>query len=39
MPKFRIICYVSIDSLRHSAGAHETLEMLDKMLDSFDHPE
>ena len=25
--------------MEHSAGAHETLEMLNGMLDSFDHPE
>ena len=35
-PKFRNICY---DVCIESAGAHETLEMLDGMLDSFDHPE
>ena len=38
-PKFRIICYVCTNSMGHSAGAHGTLEMLDEMLDSFDHPE
>ena len=38
-PKFRILCYVCTDSMGHSAGARETLEMLDGMLDSFDHPE
>ena len=27
------------DSVGHSAGAHETLEMLGGMLDSFDHTE
>ena len=38
-PKFRIFCYVCTDFMRYSAGAHETLEMLDEMLDSFDRPE
>ena len=44
-PKFRILCYVCTtklvctDSMGHSAGAHETLEMLDGILDSFDHLE
>ena len=38
-PKYRIICDVCTDSMGHSAGAHETLEMLDGMSDSFDHPE
>ena len=37
--KFRIPCYICTDSMGHSAGAHETLEMLDGMLDSFDHTE
>ena len=27
------------DSMGHSAGAHETLEMLGGILDSFDQPE
>ena len=35
-PTFRILCYVCTDAMGHSAGA---LEMLDEMLDSFDHPE
>ena len=39
MPKFRILCNVRTDSVGHSAGAHETPEMLDEMLYSFDHPE
>ena len=39
MPKYRILCYVCTDSIGHSAGAHETLEILDGMLDSFNHPE
>ena len=38
-PKFRVLCYVCIDSMRNSAGAHQTLEILDEMLDSFDNPE
>ena len=37
-PKYRI-CDVCTASMGHSAGAHETLEMLDEMLDSFDHPD
>ena len=39
MQKFRILCYICTDSMGHSAGAHETLEMLHGMLDSVDHPE
>ena len=38
-PAFRILCYVCTDSMGHSAGAHETLEMLDGMLYLFGHPE
>ena len=38
-PKLQILCYVCTDSMGHRAGAHETLEMLDGMLDSSDHPE
>ena len=39
MPKFRILCFLCTESIGHSAGAHETLEMLGEMLDSFDQPE
>ena len=38
-PKFPIQCYVCTDSMGHSAGAPETLEMLDAMLYSSDNPE
>ena len=34
--EFRTLCS---DSMGHSAGAHETLEMLNRMLDSFNHLE
>ena len=37
-PKFLILCNVCTDSMG-SAGAHETLDILGEMLDSFDHPE
>ena len=36
-PKFPMLCYVCTNFIRQRAGAHETLEMLDGMLDSFDH--
>ena len=39
MPKFRILCYVCTDSIGYCAGAHETLEILDGILDLFDYPE
>ena len=36
----RILCYVCTDAIGHSAYiAYNTLEMLDGMLDAFDHPE
>ena len=35
----QILWYVCTDAIGHSAGAHKTLEMLDWMLDAFDHPE
>ena len=38
-PKYRILCYLCTDYIGHRGGAHETLEMLDGMLDSSDHPE
>ena len=38
-PKFRIQCYVCTDSMGHSARVHETLEILDEMMDSLEHPE
>ena len=36
--KFRILCYVRTDSIGRRTGANKTLEMLEGMLDSFDHP-
>ena len=32
-------CMACTNSMRHSAGAHKTLQMLDVMLDLYDHPE
>ena len=38
-PKFQILCFLCTDSMGHGAGAHETQEMLEGMLDSFEDPE